>query len=65
MKRCVSRMAMNAILLGLVMGGIVGVAFWLLTDRPVASMLFGLVPLCLSLILVRNHFWEPYPPEDE
>lgn len=64
MKQRLSRMALTAFGLGVFVGGIVGVLFWVLTDRPVVAMLFGLVPPIIMLILVKDRFWEPYDPDE-
>ncbi len=65
MKKRISRMGINAILLGLVLGGVIGLVTWLLTERPITAMLVGIAPVLLLLCLVRDVFWEPYPNDDE
>jgi len=65
MKKRISRMGLNAILLGIVLGAVAGLVTWLLTERPITATLAGLAPLLVLLCLVRDTLWEPYPDDDE
>lgn len=64
MKRRISRMGINAILLSIVLGAVAGLVFWLLTDRPITATLAGIAPVLFFLSLVKNTLWEQYPDDD-
>lgn len=65
MKNRISRMGLNAILLGIVLGAVAGMVTWLLTERAITATLIGLAPLPVLLCLVKDTLWEQYPDDDD
>lgn len=65
MKKRISRMGINAIFLGIILGAVAGLVFWLLTDRPITATLVGVAPVLILLCLVKDTIWEQYPDDDD
>jgi hypothetical protein len=48
--------AINALLLGLVIGAVIGTILWFVTERLIFAIVAGIVPIILLLCFVRSVF---------
>lgn len=65
MKKRLSRMGINAILLGIILGAVAGFVTWLLTERPVTAILVSIAPVFILLCLVKDTILEEFPDDDD